>query len=63
MKAIFLIKYGDAKQSFEIRDIQPVPPKPDEVMIKVKYSGLNFADVIAREDFIRCARQSGFAWL
>ncbi|MBK7805570.1 MAG: zinc-binding dehydrogenase [Saprospiraceae bacterium] len=48
MKAIFLIKYGDAKQSFEIRDIQPVPPKPDEVMIKVKYSGLNFADVIAR---------------
>jgi NADPH:quinone reductase-like Zn-dependent oxidoreductase len=48
MKAIFLIKYGDAKQSFEIRDIPSLSPKPDEVMIKVKYSGLNFADVIAR---------------
>jgi len=48
MKAIFLIKYGEAQQAFEIRDIQLTKPTADEVLIKVKYSGLNFADVIAR---------------
>ncbi|MFZ1751407.1 MAG: alcohol dehydrogenase catalytic domain-containing protein, partial [Saprospiraceae bacterium] len=48
MKAIYLTKYGGSEQAFEIRDI-PIPqPGEGEVLIKVKYSGLNFADVIAR---------------
>ncbi|MBK9737755.1 MAG: zinc-binding dehydrogenase [Saprospiraceae bacterium] len=48
MKAIYLNKYGDAHQAFEIKDIDIPKPMEKEVLIKVKYSGLNFADVIAR---------------
>ena len=48
MKAIYLKKYGDAKDAFEIKETQIPTPKENEVLIKVKYSGLNFADVIAR---------------
>lgn len=48
MKAIYLTKYGDANKAFEIREV-PVPQiREDDVLIKVQYSGLNFADVIAR---------------
>ncbi|MBC7884655.1 MAG: zinc-binding dehydrogenase [Saprospiraceae bacterium] len=48
MKAIYLVKHGDSNQAFEIRDTLIPTPKQDEVLIKVRYSGLNFADVIAR---------------
>ena len=48
MKSIYLVKYGNANEAFEIKDIKPGKPQKDEVMIRVKYSGLNFADVIAR---------------
>lgn len=48
MKAIYLTKYGNAKDAFAIKEIQVPTPKENEVLIKVKYSGLNFADVIAR---------------
>jgi len=51
MKSIYLINYGDAATAFEIREIDIPQPKADEVLIKVKYSGLNFADVIARRGF------------
>jgi NADPH:quinone reductase-like Zn-dependent oxidoreductase len=48
MKAVFLTKYGNAKDVFEIRE-SPVPePKDTEVLVKVETFGLNFADVIAR---------------
>lgn len=48
MKAIHLIKYGDSSSSFEIKEI-PVPSiQDDEILIKVHYSGINFADIIAR---------------
>lgn len=48
MKAIHLIQYGNAEIAFETREIAIPLYKEDEVLIKVKYSGLNFADVIAR---------------
>jgi NADPH2:quinone reductase len=49
VKAIFLIKQGDANSSFQQRDI-PVPvPAAGQVLIKVKAFGLNFADVMARK--------------
>ena len=48
MKAIYLIKYGNSNQAFEIRDT-PIPDIEDnEVIIAVKSIGLNFADVLAR---------------
>lgn len=48
MKAAFLIKHGQAKTAFEIRDIKLPPIKNGEVLIKVEGFGLNFADVMAR---------------
>lgn len=48
MKAIYLVKYGDADEAFEIRETPKPVPKPGEVLIKVEGFGLNFADVMAR---------------
>lgn len=48
MKAIFLVRNGDSKDAFEMRDtVLPIPGK-DEVIVKVEASGLNYADVMAR---------------
>ncbi|MBL0310078.1 MAG: zinc-binding dehydrogenase [Bacteroidetes bacterium] len=48
MKAIYLIKHGDADEAFEIRETPMPVPRPGEVLIKVEGFGLNFADVMAR---------------
>lgn len=48
MKAIYLTKYGSADQAFQMIETDIPTPKENEVLIKVHYSGLNFADVIAR---------------
>ncbi len=48
MKAIYLQKYGSTQEAFVVKETKIPTPKEDEVLIKVKYSGLNFADVIAR---------------
>lgn len=48
MKAIFLVRNGDSREAFEIRDtVLPIPGK-GEVIVKVEASGLNYADVMAR---------------
>lgn len=48
MKAVVLIKKGDAAKAFEIREA-PIPiVNYGEVLIKVATFGLNFADVMAR---------------
>lgn len=49
MKAIYLVKHGDADEAFEIRETPKPVPKPGEVLIKVQGFGLNFADVMARK--------------
>lgn len=48
MKAVSLIKYGVAKDAFEIREIPKPVPTDNEVLIKVACFGLNYADVMAR---------------
>ena len=48
MKAIVLIKNGEASVAFQQKEV-PVPiVKSNEVLIKVEAFGLNFADVMAR---------------
>lgn len=49
MKAVVLESFGDSKKAFNIKEI-PTPSdlSSDEVLIKVKAFGLNFADVMAR---------------
>lgn len=48
MKAVTLIKNGDAAKAFEIREVAKPVPALDEVLVKVSAFGLNFADVMAR---------------
>ena len=47
MKAIFLKKYGSATDSFEFREVPDPVAGPGQVLVKVAFSGLNFADVMA----------------
>ena len=47
-QAVFLVRHGDSKTAFELRDFECPSPGSDEVVIEVEYSGLNFADVLAR---------------
>jgi NADPH2:quinone reductase len=49
MKAIALIKTGNAATAFEVRETAKPQPQKGEVLIKVAAFGLNFADVMARK--------------
>lgn len=49
MKAIVLKKYGAADQAFDLREMPDPVPGKGQVLIQVAYSGLNFADVMARK--------------
>ncbi|MCG8576592.1 MAG: zinc-binding dehydrogenase [Flavobacteriales bacterium] len=53
MKAIHLVKKGNARQAFEMREVQKPHPKKGEVLIKVECFGLNYADVMARNGLYR----------
>jgi NADPH2:quinone reductase len=55
MKAIYLIKYGDSQHAFEIRETQVPVAGSGEVVIRVRASGLNFADVMARRGLYKAA--------
>ena len=48
MKAITLVKYGPSAQAFKIRELPDPELGAGSLKIKVDYSGLNFADVMAR---------------
>ncbi|MFA6127271.1 MAG: zinc-binding dehydrogenase [Bacteroidales bacterium] len=48
MKAIFLVKNGESREAFEMREAEVPVPGKGEVVIKVAVSGLNYADVMAR---------------
>jgi NADPH2:quinone reductase len=47
MKAIYLIQYGPADTSFEIRETAMPNPGRNQILIHVEAFGLNFADVMA----------------
>jgi len=49
MKAIVLVKYGSAREAFELRELPTPQPGPGQVRIAVEAFGLNYADVSARE--------------
>lgn len=55
MKAIYLIRKGTAGKAFEFREVPKPEPADDEVVIKVEYSGLNFADTLARKGLYKDA--------
>lgn len=47
MKSIILTKYG-APEVLQVKDLGNPSPKDDEVLIKVHYAGINFAEIMAR---------------
>ncbi len=49
MKSIYLVKHGGAAKAFEFRETPKPIPGGGDVIIKVEYSGLNFADILARK--------------
>ena len=55
MKAIYLIKNGDSKKAFEIRETDIPNPGKGEIVVKVEASGLNYADVMARRGLYKAA--------
>ncbi len=48
-RAIYLVRQGSPEKAFEIREEDPRPPGETEVGIKVEASGINFAEVLARQ--------------
>jgi len=48
MKTLTLTKYGAAKKAFQIKEADIPTLNTNEVLIKNKFFGLNFADVVAR---------------
>lgn len=55
MKAIFLVRNGNGRDAFEMRDTDIPVPGIGEVIIKVEASGLNYADVMARRGLYKAA--------
>jgi len=52
-QAFFLHKKGTAEEAFELRDFQINAPVNQEVLIEVESFGLNYADVMAAEVYIK----------
>jgi NADPH2:quinone reductase len=48
MRAIVLARLGEARRAFELREFPDPRPAADEILIDTEYSGVNFADVMAR---------------
>jgi NADPH:quinone reductase-like Zn-dependent oxidoreductase len=47
MKAIQVVKYGDAVEGVEVREVpEPDAPKPGEALVSVEFSPINFNDLM-----------------
>ena len=47
MKAVQVVKYGDAVEGIELREVpEPAPPKSGEVLVGVEFSPINFNDLM-----------------
>ncbi|MFZ1863101.1 MAG: medium chain dehydrogenase/reductase family protein [Polyangiales bacterium] len=54
MRAVWISKYGKP-DVFEVREAKDPDPRPGEVRIRVRASGINFADIMARQGLYRDA--------
>ncbi len=55
MKAIFLRRYGNPEDAFEVRETALPEHSPSQILIKTEAFGLNFADVLARKGMYKPA--------
>ena len=49
MKAVYLTKFGEPEEAFEIREVNVPVCEAHQVLIRAEAFGLNFADVLARK--------------
>jgi NADPH2:quinone reductase len=56
MKAMYLVRVGDAAQAFEMREAPMPTPGAGQVRVAVEAFGLNYADVMARLGLLRFGR-------
>lgn len=59
MKVIALIRTGNSKSAFEIKEVEKPQAGNGEVLIKIAAFGLNFADVMALKKGIRALAAGG----
>lgn len=52
-QGFFLTKYGKAETAFQLRDLSLDQPAENEVLIEVEAFGLNYADVMARNNLYK----------
>lgn len=52
-QGFFLKSYGKPEQAFELRDFELTLPNDDEVLIECEAFGLNYADVMARNNMYK----------
>lgn len=52
-EGFFIVKKGESKEAFELREFDIDGPAADEVLIEVEAFGLNYADVMARRGLYR----------
>jgi NADPH:quinone reductase-like Zn-dependent oxidoreductase len=52
-QAFYLTKYGSSDKAFELKNITVESPKENEYLIEVESFGLNYADVMARNNLYR----------
>lgn len=55
MKAVFLVKNGEANQAFEVRETEKPICEENDVLIQIEAFGLNYAEVMARLGLYRDA--------
>lgn len=49
MRAIHIVRPGSPERSFEIRDVPTPKPAANELLVRVRAAGVNFADILARQ--------------
>jgi len=63
-RAIYLVRQGSPEKAFEVREENIRPPGETEVGIKVEASGINFAEVLARQGLYPDAPQTSLhSWI
>jgi len=60
MQQLAIVKYGAAREAFELRQMPQPEPDPNQVLVQVEGFGLNYADVMARNGLYKEAPKIPF---
>ncbi|NHE59257.1 quinone oxidoreductase family protein [Cyclobacterium plantarum] len=60
MQQLTIVKYGAAREAYELQEVSQPEPEPHQVLVKVEGFGLNYADVMARNGLYKEAPKIPF---